>query len=500
MESAKWFSDVQREELQDEVDDPDIPQLGSQSQSNSISVSRLGVWASVLLVVLAPTAAYGAPVASTGISSIVRREDAHVGDHAGHNAGHSAGHNGGNEPQGASFWFNMAVSALLVVLGGIFAGLTLGLMGQDQINLQVIESTGSPAEQAQAKRVLSLLRRGKHWVLVTLLLANVVVNETLPIVLDRSIGGGWPAVVTSTAAIVIFGEIIPQSICVRYGLIVGAQMAPLVLVVMYLLYPIAYPVAMLLDKLLGEHHGTIYKRAGLKTLVTLHHNLGVGPERLNEDEVTIISAVLDLKDKSVGQIMTPIEDVFTLPSDGVLDIQAIEKIFDTGFNRVPIHTPNDPSNFIGMLLVRSLITYDPDDRMLVSQMPLAALPRIPSYTSVLNILNFFQDGKSHMALVTGGKGVVLGVLTLEDVIEELIGEEIIDETDVFVDVHNAIPRTKPGPVLKRISSLLTGRSSPMSSAGRPCSPGRSSPIPDMVALNDQRSPLKATFTTDTKEV
>uniref|UniRef100_A0A060TAL4 ARAD1D20526p n=1 Tax=Blastobotrys adeninivorans TaxID=409370 RepID=A0A060TAL4_BLAAD len=489
MESAKWFSDVQREELQDEVDDPDIPQLGYQSLSNCISVSRLGVpggygrWASIMLAVaLAPTAASGAPV---GIASIVRRDHAPATDNA------------DDDPQGASFWFNMAVSALLVVLGGIFAGLTLGLMGQDQINLQVIESTGSPTEQAQAKRVLSLLRRGKHWVLVTLLLANVVVNETLPIVLDRSIGGGWPAVVTSTAAIVIFGEIIPQSICVRYGLIVGAQMAPLVLVVMYLLYPIAYPVAMLLDKLLGEHHGTIYKRAGLKTLVTLHHNLGVGPERLNEDEVTIISAVLDLKDKSVGQIMTPIEDVFTLPSDNVLDIQAIEKIFDTGFNRVPIHTPNDPSNFIGMLLVRSLITYDPDDRMLVSQMPLAALPRIPSYTSVLNILNFFQEGKSHMALVTGAKGVVLGVLTLEDVIEELIGEEIIDESDVFIDVHNAIPRTKPGPVLMRISSLLTGRSSPMS-AGR-CSPGRSSPAPDMIAMNDQ-SPLKETFTADTKEV
>lgn len=137
---------------------------------------------------------------------------------------------GGNElgesPKSSSFWINVSVAFFLVVLGGIFAGLTLGLMGQDEIYLQVIEQSGEGKERADAKKVLRLLKRGKHWVLVTLLLSNVITNETLPIVLDRSLGGGWPAVLTSTVLIVIFGEIIPQSACVRYGLGIGAMFSP----------------------------------------------------------------------------------------------------------------------------------------------------------------------------------------------------------------------------------------------------------------------------------
>jgi metal transporter CNNM len=74
-------------------------------------------------------------------------------------------------------------------------------MGQDEIYLQVIEQSGEPREKHNAGRVLRLLKRGKHWVLVTLLLSNVITNETLPIVLDRSLGGGWPAVLTSTVLI-----------------------------------------------------------------------------------------------------------------------------------------------------------------------------------------------------------------------------------------------------------------------------------------------------------
>ena len=85
-------------------------------------------------------------------------------------------------------------------------GLTLGLMGLDETNLHVLIESGTPTEQKNAKQVLKLLDRGKHWVLVTLLLSNVVINETLPIILDGVFGGGWQAVVISTALIVIFGE------------------------------------------------------------------------------------------------------------------------------------------------------------------------------------------------------------------------------------------------------------------------------------------------------
>jgi metal transporter CNNM len=232
-------------------------------------------------------------------------------------------------------------------------------------------------------------------------------------------------------------------------------MAPLVLALMWLLSPVAWPTAKLLDYLLGEDHGTVYKKAGLKTLVTLHRTLGENTERLNQDEVTIISAVLDLKAKPIGDIMTPISDVFTLSLNTVLDETMMHKILSEGYSRIPIYAVNDPRDFVGMLLVKMLITYDPEDALRVRDFQLATLPETRPETSCLDIVNFFQEGKSHMVLVSTHPGKprgALGVVTLEDVIEELIGEEIVDESDVFVDVHKAIRRLKPAPFsrIKRV--------------------------------------------------
>lgn len=358
-------------------------------------------------------------------------------------------HGGSEEPEeGASLAVLYVVSAVLVLVGGAFAGLTIALMGQDGIYLQVLARDFTEPQQKNAKRVYDLLQRGKHWVLVTLLLSNVIVNETLPVVLDRCLGGGVAAVIGSTVLIVIFGEVIPQSLCVRYGLPIGGYMAKPVLLLMYLTAPVSYPIAKLLDKLLGEDHGTVYKKSGLKTLVTLHKNLGDVSERLNQDEVTIISAVLDLKEKPVANVMTPMEDVFVMAEDTVLDESTMDMILSAGYSRIPIHETGNPTNFVGMLLVKILITYDPEDCKRVKDFPLATLPETRPETSCLDIVNFFQEGKSHMVLVSEHPGEdhgAIGVVTLEDVIEELIGEEIIDESDVYIDVHKAIRRLTPAP-------------------------------------------------------
>ncbi|CAI2187125.1 18388_t:CDS:2 [Funneliformis geosporum] len=326
------------------------------------------------------------------------------------------------------FGWKLGVIVTLVLLGGIFAGLTIGLMGLDETNLQVLMVAGESNERRHAKKVLDLLQKGKHWVLVTLLLSNVIVNETLPIIFDSVFGGGWPAVLISTALIVMFGEF--------------------VLFLMYVLFPVAYPIAGILDFCLGEQHGTMYRKSELKTFVSLHKNGGI--ESLNEDEVQIIGAVLDLREKPVSAIMTPLEDAFTLSADKVLDEQTVDEILSRGYSRIPVYEPPNPTNFIGMLLVKKLITYDPEDAWSVRDFSLSSLPETNPFTSCLDILKFFQEGRSHMALVSedpgGNEGGALGVVTLEDVIEELIGEEIIDETDVYVDndeIDESAESTKP---------------------------------------------------------
>ncbi len=333
----------------------------------------------------------------------------------------------------------------------------------DLVNLEVLQSAGEPRTQRHAAKVHKLLHRGRHWVLVTLLLANVVVNESLPIFLDSIAGGGVAAVVLSTAAIVVFGEVsslqnqhhspagvltlrcwlqvIPQSLCARWGLAIGARCSWFVFALMIVLSPIAWPIAKLLDYLLGEEHGTMYRRGELKTFVGLHkknminHGEGLEDTALNDDEVTIISSVLELSDKPISDLMTPVEKLYSLSADTILDKAKVDEILMRGHSRVPIYNPANSSDFVGMLIVKKLISYDPHECLRIDSFPLSILPETSPDVDCFQVLNYFQKGRSHMLLVSqtpGQCGGVVGVVTLEDVIEEIIAEEILDETDVFV--------------------------------------------------------------------
>lgn len=93
---------------------------------------------------------------------------------------------------------------------------------------------------------------------------------------------------------------------------------------MYLSYPLSFPVAKLLDNVLGHDEGVTYKRAGLKTFVSLHRHLGA--ENLLEDEVTIISSVLELSEKSIRDIMVPVDDIYSLSSEQILDEDTVTEV------------------------------------------------------------------------------------------------------------------------------------------------------------------------------
>ncbi|EIW86152.1 DUF21-domain-containing protein [Coniophora puteana RWD-64-598 SS2] len=336
------------------------------------------------------------------------------------------------EPIGSpEFWGKMAVSAALVLLGGVFAGLTLGLMGLDELHLRVLAaSSDDDKEKANATKVLKLLTKGRHWVLVVLLLGNVVVNESLPIFLDGAIGGGIAAVVISTVTI---GMVIPQAVSVRYGLSIGAACAPFVQLLMYILAPIAWPTAKLLDKVLGVHSANTYKKAELKSFLSLHRN---GEEPLRDDEINILSGVLDLGRKKAEGIMTPIKDVVTMSADTILDDKTMEFILSSGYSRIPIHEPGQPLAFRGLLLIKRLLTYDPAQMLPVSNVKLSILPEATPDISCFQALDYFQTGRAHLLLISQTPGVPdggIGVVTLEDIIEEIISEEIVDETDRFED-------------------------------------------------------------------
>jgi len=120
-----------------------------------------------------------------------------------------------------------------------------------------------------------------------------------------------------------FSRIIPQAVCARYGLAIGAFFAIPVRLLIFILSPLAYPIGKLLDYLLGSHSGTVYRRAELKELLALHGEDYHGP--LGNDEVGILKAVLSMKEKEVIHVMTDLEYVVMLDLNGKLDKDTIQK-------------------------------------------------------------------------------------------------------------------------------------------------------------------------------
>eukprot|EP00262_Sarcandra_glabra_P015226 TRINITY_DN4640_c0_g2_i1.p1 TRINITY_DN4640_c0_g2~~TRINITY_DN4640_c0_g2_i1.p1 ORF type:complete len:551 (+),score=79.35 TRINITY_DN4640_c0_g2_i1:35-1654(+) len=470
---------------------------------------------------------------------------------------------------GTKFSLYILVIIGLVFFAGLMAGLTLGLMSLGLVDLEVLIKSGRPQDRLHASKIFPVVKN-QHLLLCTLLIGNCLAMESLPIFLDKLVAP-WAAILISVTLILMFGEILPQAICTRYGMTVGATMAPFVRILLLLFFPVAYPISKMLDWFLGKGHAVLLRRAELKTFVSFHGNEAGKGGDLTHDETTIIAGALELTEKTAKDAMTPISQAFSLDLDGTLDVKTLDSIMTNGHSRVPIYLGN-PSNIIGLILVKSLLTIDPKDAVPLRKMSIRKIPRVSENMPLYDILNEFQKGNSHIAVVikdqderkdlgkktrevkhiesildgekqrpisgatlnedhegasltTGDQitcsksGVkselngcyssllkkdgdrllrnrpsaplvkkrhrsssdcildlehtpipefpqseeVMGVITMEDVIEELLQEEILDETDEYINIHNRIkvnmqasqgrsPQSKPS-ILSTISSV-----------------------------------------------
>jgi metal transporter CNNM len=132
-------------------------------------------------------------------------------------------------------------------------------------HFQILCNTGTEQEKRYARAIQPVRDHG-NFLLCSILLGNVLVNATFTILLD-GLTSGLIAVVFSTLAIVIFGEITPQAICSRHGLAVGAKTIYITKAVMAITFPLSYPTSKILDYLLGEEIGNFYNRDRLNELV-----------------------------------------------------------------------------------------------------------------------------------------------------------------------------------------------------------------------------------------
>ncbi|KAI3907403.1 hypothetical protein MKW92_003245 [Papaver armeniacum] len=425
--------------------------------------------------------------------------------------------------------YTVAIIIGLVCFAGLMAGLTLGLMSLSLVDLEVLIKSGRPQDRKYAAKIFPVVKN-QHLLLCTLLIGNALAMESLPLFLDELVAP-WAAVLLSVTLILMFGEILPQAVCTRYGMKVGAMTAPFVRVLLCLFFPIAYPISKMLDWMLGKGHAVLLRRAELKTFVDFHGNEAGKGGDLTHDETTIIAGALEMTEKTVKDAMTPISSAYCIDLNSTLDLETLTAIMTNGHSRVPVYAGN-PKNIIGLVLVKNLLTVDSDDAVPLNKMIIRKIPRVPETMPLYDILNEFQKGHSHIAIVirdhnetneskkakeikyietklhgtklkdssvttaqehrglnpnvpgvkpesrgsqvavTGNDGnqqsksrplgafgclnspipefspneEVVGVITMEDVIEELLQEEILDETDEYINIHNRIKVNMQGTV------------------------------------------------------
>ncbi|XP_005720055.1 metal transporter CNNM4-like isoform X2 [Pundamilia nyererei] len=338
-------------------------------------------------------------------------------------------------------WLQVIMISCLLVLSGMFSGLNLGLMALDPMELRIVQSCGTDKEKKYARKIEPIRSKG-NYLLCSLLLGNVLVNTTLTILLDDLIGSGLGAVVASTIGIVIFGEIVPQALCSRHGLAVGANTILVTKFFMFLTFPLSFPVSKLLDFLLGQEIGTVYNREKLVEMlkVTEPYN------DLVKEELNMIQGALELRTKTVEDVMTPLANCFMIQADAVLDFNTMSEIMESGYTRIPVYD-EERSNIVDILYVKDLAFVDPDD--CTNLKTITKFYNHPVHfvfhdTKLDAMLEEFKKGKSHLAIVqkvnNEGEGdpfyEVLGLVTLEDVIEEIIKSEILDESDLYTDNRN----------------------------------------------------------------
>uniref|UniRef100_A0A8C3QMB7 Metal transporter n=1 Tax=Cyanoderma ruficeps TaxID=181631 RepID=A0A8C3QMB7_9PASS len=350
-------------------------------------------------------------------------------------------------------WLRALGALLLLGLSALFSGLRLSLLSLDPLELRVLRNSGSAAEREQARRVQAVRGGGGTYLLCTLLLGQAGANAALAGWLCASLPGAGPAaaaggprgapwlpVLLCTAAVFLGGEVLPYSVCSRHGLAIASRTLCLTRLLMLAAFPLCYPLSRLLDWALRQELSVFSTRERL--LETLR---AAGPHGdLVREELAMVQGALELRTKVVEDVLTPLADCFMLRADAVLDFATVSEILRSGYTRIPVYEGDRRDNIVDLLFVKDLAFVDPDDctpLQTVTRFYRRPLHCVFNDTRLDTLLEEFKKGKSHLAIVqrvnNEGEGdpfyEVMGIVTLEDVIEEIIKSEILDETDLYTD-------------------------------------------------------------------
>ena len=330
-----------------------------------------------------------------------------------------------------SLTFLILAIFVLIILSAFFSGSETTLTSASKARMRTLAKAGK-----KEAIVFESLFKNKERLICTILLANNLVNILASSIATKILleifdaDGIAYTTIIMTFMILVFGELIPKTVALYKADVLALKISKIFNILVYIFYPITSSLNFLVNIILKSFtkvdlndHTEIEKDEELRGAIDLH---GENKNQTNEKEM--LKSILDLEEVTVGSIMIPRKDTFSLNVD-IRSNELIRKLKDSPHSRIPIWDKN-PENIIGVFHIRGLIE---NEFMTEGDFDIRGFCQkpwfIPESTSLASQLMEFKRRKKHFAIVVDEYGEFLGIVTLEDILEEIVGD-IDDEVDV----------------------------------------------------------------------
>lgn len=360
-------------------------------------------------------------------------------------------------------YFTIFVVVFLTVGSALTAGLQVALFSIDSIILRVWMTAGDEKQKQRAHKLIKFFHR-YHWTLVSLIICNSFCMMTLPLVLDTLVEP-VTALILSITVVLFVGEVIPLAFFVRHSIPICAFFSPLISFCILITAPLSYFVGRLLDHILGSHEELLDRGELAALLIPIELDaemdsrgakelsdeevvnphlretdvIGLGGPpplarqvaspapsdafRLREEEIRMLKGAMQLtQDTVINHMHTTTENIFMLSSQQPLDKPTIEAIILSNYSRIPVYFGEDKRHVIGALIVDSLVKLcftNPDPPPLVGNYPLREVMRLSDAATLYDAYMAFREGISNMAVIYNSIGVMMGLITLTDLLAVL---------------------------------------------------------------------------------
>ena len=326
-------------------------------------------------------------------------------------------------------WVELVTLAVLIGLSGFFSGLEVALVGIRKSKVIQLFQEGKKGSKALHK-----LKTNPSWMMSSVNLGNNLVNvgasalaTSLAIRLFGNDGLGI-AVGVMTFLILVFGEITPKTYCNANSTKIALRYAPVLLAFSYVFYPVV-KFFEVITKGVVKLTGSSYTpppitEEDIKGVI----DQGLAEKAIEKDEMKLVHRALKFDDTAIRSVMTPRIKMFTLNSKMLL-FEALPQINQSGHSRIPIYG-DTKEDIVGFIHARDILKELEKDNKMIRLEQIARKPVFASQEKMVSsLLKEMQGRRIHMAIVIDEHNGVEGLVTLEDLVEEIVGE-IEDETDL----------------------------------------------------------------------